>query len=49
VHCLIPVSRGGTNLPDNCVPAHYRCNMKQGNLMPWDGPFVEQQWIDEDP
>lgn len=46
VHCLIPVSRGGTTDPQNCRPAHRKCNIAQGNMMPWEGPFAEPQWVE---
>jgi 5-methylcytosine-specific restriction endonuclease McrA len=33
---IIPVSRGGTNVPNNLVLAHERCNRKKFNKMPWE-------------
>ncbi len=34
VHCIIPVSRGGTTTVDNCAPSHMRCNQEAGNRLP---------------
>ena len=46
VHCVIPVSRGGTTDPMNCVPTHRKCNLAQGSHMPWEGPFAQPQWVE---
>ena len=35
VHCVIPVSRGGSTTDrSNTVPAHLKCNRDAGNLLP---------------
>lgn len=29
---IVPISLQGTHTWDNCVPAHYKCNMDKGDL-----------------
>lgn len=33
---LIPVSRGGTNAPNNIVVTHPKCNLSKSDKMPWE-------------